>query len=74
MEKVVRCEVCGVMIPAERVEALPGVTTCVAHSREQIRKGFMVSEFSKGTAPALVIIPPSAEAERLADRVNRRAR
>ena len=27
-----KCEFCGEVIPAGRVRAIPGVTTCVAHS------------------------------------------
>lgn len=30
-----RCEVCGKPIPNGRLEALPGVTTCVEHSYER---------------------------------------
>jgi hypothetical protein len=69
------CVVCGAEIPAERLEALPDTTTCVAHSQTQKYVGFMVSDFAKGTAPALIKINPgNKEDMRQAVRANRRRR
>jgi len=69
------CEVCGAAIPEERLELLPGTRTCVGCSREQRKVGFMISEFSKGTAPALVTVDPAnTEDFRRAVRANRRRR
>jgi hypothetical protein len=69
------CKVCGVEIPAERLEVLPDTETCTAHSLVKAKVGFMVSEFSKATAPALVMIDPEdKESLRLAQRAHHRAR
>jgi hypothetical protein len=70
-----KCEVCGEEIPAGRLEALPDTRTCVKHSTVKGYVGYMVSDFSKGTAPALVMVDPDdEEAMRRAKRANRRNR
>jgi len=72
------CDTCGTEIPQERLDALPHTTTCVKCSRATKPKGFMISNFSKGTAPELVLVHPDgadgAEAMRLAQRANARRR
>lgn len=69
------CSVCGTEIPAERLEILPDTETCTAHSGVKAKIGFMVSEFSKATAPSLVMIDPTdKESVRRAQRAHHRAR
>lgn len=69
------CKVCGCEIPPERLEAVPETRTCVQHSTQKAMIGFMISEFSKGTAPALHMVDPGdKEALRQARRANRRSR
>lgn len=68
------CRVCGEAIPTERLEALPGCDTCIQCSRSRRKVGFMVSAFSKGTAPELMFVPESPEAQRIAARANKRSR
>lgn len=55
------CESCGIEIPKERLEALPGVTTCVNHSTEEAWHGFMV--FDHKTAPTLMKVKPKTDPE-----------
>jgi hypothetical protein len=69
------CKVCGCEIPAERLEVLPDTETCTQHSGVRPMVGFMVSEFSKATAPVLVQVDPNnREALRRAKRAFHRAR
>lgn len=49
-----KCEVCGVAIPLERLDALPTATTCIEHSPEQfvsherpIEEGVLMPPFGK---------------------------
>lgn len=69
-----KCEICGVEIPVERLEAIPGTTTCVAHSKVHRPIGFMVATASKGCAAALMMVPDNKEALRQAQRANQRSR
>jgi hypothetical protein len=69
-----QCSVCGNEIPVERLEAVPGTTTCVVHSGAHRHVGFMVATASKGCAPALMIVPDNKEALRQAHRANQRSR
>jgi hypothetical protein len=66
------CIVCNEPIHPERLEALPNTIHCVRHSEATVPRGLMV--YSHKTAPVLVVIPPSKEAMRQAQRANRRAR
>ncbi len=60
-----QCRVCNADIPQERVDALPGCTTCVNHSEAGARVGFMC--FDHKTAPSLVMLNASdSEGVRLA--------
>lgn len=69
------CDECGTPIPAARLEALPGTTTCTAHSRAKKPKGFMISNYSKGTASEIVLVDTNdRESLRLAERANARRR
>lgn len=69
------CEVCGVEIPEERLEAIPGCRTCVAHSDAKKMLGFTISQFSKGTASEVVLVNPNnTEDVRQARRANARRR
>jgi hypothetical protein len=66
MADQVLCAVCGCVVDPERVEALPGVTTCVEHSSARRQVCYMVPTAAKGTAMALVVVPQNKEAERQA--------
>ena len=67
------CEVCQESIPQERLDAIPGVTTCVRHSGEAKRIGLM--DFGHKTAPSLVVLDTkNKEAVRLAWRAFHRSR
>lgn len=68
------CEICGVAIPSERLEVMPGTTTCVEHSKAHRQVGFMVATASKGCAAALMMVPDNKEALRQAQRANKRCR
>lgn len=68
------CSLCGNPIPPERLEAIPGCHTCIQCSTTSRKVGFMVSSFSKGTAPELVVVPNNQEALRQAIRANKRSR
>jgi hypothetical protein len=68
-----KCEECGEIIPAERLEALPDTTTCVKHSH--VKKHFVMPVYSHKTAPEMIIVnSDDKEAVRLAKRANRRGR
>lgn len=68
-----KCKICGDEIPADRLEALPGTTTCVSHSGTTKRIGMM--DYSHKTAPALVVLDSrNKEAMRLAHRAFHRSR
>lgn len=69
-----RCRVCGVLIPEERLEAIPTTETCVQHSDVKARRGFMIPTASKGCALVVQFVPQNKEAERQASRANRRSR
>lgn len=67
------CEHCGKPIAEERLEALPGTTTCVNCSTEERVVGYL--SYAHKTAPALIVVnPKDKEALRLAQRANRRSR
>ena len=67
------CGICSAEIPKERIEAIPGTTTCVKCSSVKSVHGFMV--FSHKTAPELVMISPDdTESIRQAQRSNKRSR
>lgn len=72
------CEICNVVIPQIRLEAIPDTTMCVKCSAKfgpKKKVGFMVSIHSKGTAPELITIDPDdAESLRQAQRVHNRER
>lgn len=69
------CDVCGIPIDPERLEALPDTMTCKAHSSEQKVVGFAFSQFSKGTASEIALVrPENTEAMRQAQRANKRSR
>ena len=55
MEIVVRCPVCDVIVPEERVEL--GFYNCIKHSMAKPKVGFMV--FSHKTAPEIAIVDSS---------------
>lgn len=68
-----KCCVCGSAISDDRLEALPGINTCVEHSRATRPVGFM--DFGHKTAPAVVIIDPRCREDlRRAKRAFRRSR
>lgn len=68
-----KCEICGVEIPRERLEAIPGVNRCVHHSGVIKRIGLM--DYSHKTAPSLVVLDPkNKESVRLARRAFNRSR
>jgi len=60
--KIVFCQVCQVPIPDERLEALPGVTTCVSHSTATKTEG--VVEYGHKTAGVILILPKDPEQRR----------
>ena len=67
------CRICGAEIPEERIEAIPGTTTCVKCTTVKSVHGFMV--FGHKTAGELVMISPDdTEAMRQAQRSNKRSR
>lgn len=69
------CENCGHPIPAERLEILPGTTTCTDCSQTVKQTGFMVGTAAKGCAATLMLIPQNdPEAMRLAKRAHLRSR
>lgn len=68
-----RCEVCDIVIPAERMEALPNATRCVKHSDTARNKAFMVFGHKTG-GEVTVVNGNNREAIRQAERANRRAR
>ena len=66
---------CGRGISAERLAAIPGVSSCVvcAGSVTATRKAYMV--YSHKTAPVIMYVDTrDREAVRIADRAHRRAR
>lgn len=68
-----KCSLCSLDIPLERLEALPKTSTCVKCSGVKGVQGFMV--FSHKTAPELVLIPAEeSESIRQARRANKRSR
>ena len=67
-----KCVKCDHDIPRERLEAIPGVDTCVRCSETSKKIGFPV--FSHKTAPSLMFVPNNPESLRQAQRANRRAR
>jgi hypothetical protein len=68
-----KCAVCQIDIPAERLEILPHTKTCVSCSTEEKRVGFMC--FEHKTAPFLVTVDgKNKEQLRQAKRAFRRAR
>ena len=70
-----KCEGCGCEIPQARLEVLPETTRCVNCSTEKRKVGFMISQFSKGTASEIVFVDVNdKEQMRLADRANKRRR
>lgn len=68
------CKVCGEPIPEERLEAIPGTDTCVAHSQARRQLGFMIATAAKGTASVMVTVPDDPEQRRLARRAHMRRR
>ncbi len=70
MPESTRCITCDVEIPTARLEALPGVQTCVNHSDAQP----VVADFEcagvKGTGAGIVIMSPGERKAR--DRHNKR--
>jgi hypothetical protein len=73
MSKERKCEECGEVIPAERLEVLPDTTTCVKHSH--VKKHLVMPVYSHKTAPEMVIVDTeNGEAVRLAKRANKRGR
>lgn len=48
------CDTCKQLIPLERLEALPHITTCVKHSRESAYVG--VNVFAHKTAPQVAYV------------------
>jgi|TARA_R100000353_G_C6472378_1_gene186927 hypothetical protein len=67
------CGICSAEIPKERIEAIPGTTTCVKCSGVKNVHGFMV--FGHKTGGELVMISPdNTEAMRQAQRSNKRSR
>jgi hypothetical protein len=71
---MVTCSECGRAIPAERLEAVPGTTTCVEHSGTHRRIGYMVGTAAKGCAATLMVVPDDKEAIRQARRAFMRSR
>jgi hypothetical protein len=69
-----KCEACGEPIPAERLEVLPGTTTCTSCSQTGKKTGYMVGTASKGCAATLMFIPDDPEAQRQARRAHLRSR
>jgi hypothetical protein len=68
-----KCKLCSLDIPIERLQAIPGTTTCVKCSSVKSVHGFMV--FGHKTAGELVMISPdNTEAMRQAQRSNKRSR
>lgn len=55
-EDAVYCEKCGVVIPPERLEVVPGTKHCVKCSDVKAVKGFMESNAAKGTGAEIVIV------------------
>ena len=68
----VKCGSCGAAIPAARLRALPGATTCVRCSDAEPRRGLM--DYGHKTGGVVVILPNDPEQRRLAERAYRRAR
>lgn len=69
------CEVCNEPIPQERLEAVPGTTTCVKHSKVKAIVGFMIPTASKGCASTLVTLDPDNDEQmRQAKRAHLRGR
>ena len=67
------CTKCGVVIPIERLEALPNTEECVNCSSVQKVVGFM--DFGHKTGGEFVAVDPSnKENLRRAQRINERAR
>lgn len=66
------CSQCERPIPAERREALPETTTCVACSN--VKKVVGLMEYGHKTGGSLVMLPDDPEQIRLAYRSYRRAR
>jgi len=67
------CEICGIRIPIERLEAVPGTVRCVKHS--DASKCLCLMDYSHKTAPSLVVIDSrDKEAVRLARRAFNRSR
>lgn len=68
-----KCKNCQKKIPAARLEALPGVETCVGCSDAKPMMGFM--DWAHKTAPELVMVSTAnPENVRRAKRINARAR
>ena len=67
------CTGCGCQIPQIRLDAIPGVQTCVKCSDEPKRVGFMVYGH-KTAGEVLTVDPRNSEALRQAQRAYRRAR
>lgn len=68
-----QCEICGQEIPVERLEVIPGCTTCVEHSREVQKVALL--EYGHKTAGSVVVIDGNdTESVRRAFRAYRRSR
>ena len=70
----IKCRACGVEIPEARLEAIPGVQTCVQHSDAKAYVGYPVQMAGKTCSDVVIHRGGDEEAIRQMRRAYRRER